>query len=152
MRRIIAIIKANSSMERIGDQAVNIAQSALSLISAKPVKPLIDIPRMAKISSEMVRHSLEAFLQENLELANEVLEQDNLVDKLEEQVARELITYMIEDPRKIESAMKLILISRNLERVADLATNIAEDDIYYITGQDIRHPSDRPVESEDYYE
>jgi len=146
MRKIVAILKTNQCLERMGDQAVNIADFCLYLIPRRQVKPLIDIPRMSDITCSMVRDSFNAFLQEKIELANSVLERDNHVDNLEEQIIRELITYMMSDPSTIERAMRLIFITRNIERIADLATNVAEDVIYYITGRDIRHPGERPEE------
>ena len=141
MRKIIAIIKDNGDLERIGDQAVNICYSALYLIPRIPVKPMIDLTRMAKIVKNMIHLSLESFLSEKLELSNEALQKDSLVDALEEQITRELLTYMLADPSTIERALRLIFITRSLERIGDLATNIAEDVIYYLTGEDIRHPA-----------
>ncbi len=143
MRYMMAIIQANTDLERVGDLAVNIAQCAQYLIPRRPVKPLIDIPRMAHIAADMVRDALKAFLEESLELSNTVLERDNMVDDLEEQVMRELTTYMASDLSTIERAMRLIFIAKNIERIADLATNVAEDTIYYLTGEDIRHPAER---------
>ncbi len=143
MRYMMAIIQANTDLERVGDLAENIAQNAMFLIPRRPVKPLIDIPRMAHIAADMVRDSLRGFLEENLELSKTVLERDNLVDALEEQIFRELTTYMAADLTTIERAMKLIFITKSIERIADSATNIAEDTIYYLTGEDIRHPASR---------
>lgn len=143
MRYMMAIIQANTDLERVGDLAVNIAQCAQYLIPRRSVKPLIDIPRMAHIAADMVRDALKGFLEENLELSNTVLERDNMVDDLEEQVMRELTTYMASDLSTIERAMRLIFIAKNIERIADLATNVAEDTIYYLTGEDIRHPAER---------
>jgi phosphate transport system protein len=143
MRYMMAIIQANTDLERVGDLAENIAQNAMFLIPRRPVKPLIDIPRMAHIAADMVRDSLRGFLEENLELSKTVLERDNLVDALEEQIFRELTTYMAADLTTIERAMKLIFMTKSIERIADSATNIAEDTIYYLTGEDIRHPASR---------
>ncbi|MFP4458037.1 MAG: phosphate signaling complex protein PhoU [Candidatus Zixiibacteriota bacterium] len=140
MRRIIAIIKANGELERIGDQAVNISISALYLIPRVKVKPLIDLPRMAGIVKNMIHCSLEAFLSEKLEPANKALRDDKIVNEMEVQIIRELLTYMMEDPTTIERALKLIFITKNLERIGDLATNVSEDVVYYLTGEDIRHP------------
>ncbi len=148
MRHIMAIFQGNTDLERVGDLAVNIAQNVLFLIPRKPVKPLIDIPRMAHIAADMVRDSLKGFLEEKLDLSNMVLERDNTVDALEEQVYRELTTYMASDLTTIERAMKLIFIAKNIERIADLATNIAEDTIYYLTGEDIRHPAEREEDND----
>ena len=141
MRKIVSIIKANKDLERIGDHAVNIAEHSLYLIPRRPVKPLIDIPRMAKIATSMIKNSLDAFLQERVDLAREVLKSDDLVDNLDVQIMRELITYMASDPTAIERSLRLIFISRNLERIGDLAMNLAEDVVYFITGNDIKHPN-----------
>jgi len=141
MRKIVSIIKANKDLERIGDHAVNIAEHALYLIPRRPVKPLIDIPRMAKIATSMIKNSLDAFLQERVDLAREVLKSDDLVDNLDVQIMRELITYMASDPAAIERSLRLIFISRNLERIGDLAMNLAEDVVYFMTGDDIKHPN-----------
>lgn len=139
LRTIVAVIKINSDLERIGDQAVNIALNAAEYLSEPPIKPLIDIPRMAEISRWMVREALDAFVRVDLKLADEVLKRDDEVDELKNQIFRELLTYMLSDPRRIEQALNLILIARNLERVGDHATNIAEDVIFIGTGKDIRH-------------
>jgi phosphate transport system protein len=143
MRRVIAIIKGNGDLERIGDQATNIAKYALYLIPRPPVKKLIDIPRMAEVAQDMVQTSLDAFLQQRLDLANSVFDRDNIVDGLNEQIIRELITYMASDPSKIERSMRLVFISRALERIGDLAMNLSEEVIYYLTGEDIRHPGNK---------
>lgn len=139
LRFIVAILKINTDLERMGDQAVNIAHNGKRYLEEPPLKPLIDIPRMAKEVQQMVREALDALVNRNLELAKGVLDRDDVVDAFKNQIFRELITYMIGDPRSIERAINLILIARNLERIGDHATNIAEDVIYAITGKDIRH-------------
>jgi phosphate transport system protein len=139
LRTILAVVKINTDLERMGDQAVNIALNAVEYLQAPPIKPLIDIPRMAEISRKMAREALDAFVRTDLALAKKVLESDDEVDNLKNQIFRELITYMISDPKKIEQALSLILVARNLERVGDHATNIAEDVIFIGTGKDIRH-------------
>ncbi|MBS1962526.1 MAG: phosphate signaling complex protein PhoU [Bdellovibrionales bacterium] len=139
LRTILAVVKINTDLERMGDQAVNIALNAVEYLRAPPIKPLIDIPRMADISRVMAREALDAFVRTDLPLAEKVLERDDEVDNLKNQIFRELITYMISDPKKIEQAISLILIARNLERVGDHATNIAEDVIFIGTGKDVRH-------------
>ncbi|MCK5832238.1 phosphate signaling complex protein PhoU [bacterium] len=139
MRRVISLIKANKDLERIGDQAVNITQNALYLISRPPVKPLIDIPRMANIVCSMIANSLNAFTENNPDLAHKVLLQDDLVDDLNDQITRELLTYMASDTSTIERSMRLIYVSKNLERIGDEATNLAEEFIYCMTGDDVRH-------------
>ncbi len=139
MRKLVSIMKANRDLERMGDQAENIAHSALYLIPRIQVKPLIDIPRMAEIVRQMISLCLDAFLQENIKKAERALEIEESVDQFNLQIIRELITYMAGDPKTIERAMKLIFITRNLERIGDLSTNLAEEVVYYITGSDIRH-------------
>lgn len=139
LRTVTMIMKINNDLERIGDHAVNIAERAIYLSDKPPVKPLIDIPRMVEKATEMLRESLEAFVNKNAELAVEVCKKDDEVDYLENQIMRELITYMMEDPSTIDRSLRLILIARDLERVADLATNIAEDAFYIASGQILKH-------------
>jgi len=145
LRFLVAGIKINGDLERIGDQAVSIALRARSLITEPPVKPLIDIPRMAALSQEMVRKSLDAFVRRDPDLARTVVEADDEVDNLRDQVFRELLTYMMSDPATIPRALNLILVSRHLERIADHATNIAEDVIYIVRGEDIRERGDKEL-------
>ena len=139
LRLITSAMKINADLERIGDQAVNIAENVLKLLPHPPLKPLIDIPRMAEIAQRMTRAALDAFVRRDAELAREVLRQDDEVDELKDQVFRELLTYMMADPGTIQRALALILISRNLERIADHATNIAEDVIFMVEAKDVRH-------------
>ena len=139
LRLITSAMKINADLERIGDQAVNIAESVLVLIPQPPLKPLIDIPRMAGIAEKMIRDALDAFVKSDAELARDVLRRDDEVDELKDQVFRELLTYMMADPGTIQRALSLILISRNLERIADHATNIAEDVIFIAEAKDVRH-------------
>ena len=139
LRMLTAILKINNDLERIADHAVNIAQSVEKIADKPPVKPLISIPRMTEIVQEMLRSSLDALVQEKLELARQVCQQDDEVDNLNDEVVRELITYMMEDPRTISRALELINISKNLERVADLATNIAEDVVFIFQAKIIKH-------------
>ncbi|HEV8663840.1 MAG TPA: phosphate signaling complex protein PhoU [Candidatus Methylomirabilis sp.] len=145
LRFIAAAIKINSDLERIGDQAVSIVLRARSLITQPQVKPLIDIPRMAGLAQEMVRKSLDAFVRRDPDLARSVIEADDEVDSLRDQVFRELLTYMISDPATIPRAIDLILVSRRLERIADHATNIAEDVIYIVRGEDVRERGDKEL-------
>lgn len=145
LRFVVAILKINTDLERMGDQAVNIAYNGQFYIKEAPLKPLIDIPRMAKEVQFMVKEALDALVSRNLEAARDVLNRDDSVDALKNQIFRELITYMISDPKTIERAINLILIARNLERIGDHATNIAEDVIFAITGQDVRHGAHRVV-------
>jgi len=139
LRLITAAMKINSDLERIGDQAVNIAENVIKLLPQPPLKPLIDIPRMAEIAQQMTRDALDSFVKRDVALAREVLKRDDEVDSLKDQVFRELLTYMMADPGTIQRALALILISRNLERVADHATNIAEDVIFLVEAKDVRH-------------
>jgi phosphate transport system protein len=139
LRFIAAAMKINSDLERMGDQAVNIAENTLKCLDKPPLKPFIDLPRMAALAQEMTRDALDAFVRRDAELARDVLRRDDEVDDLKDQVFRELLTYMMADPGTIERALSLILISRNLERVADHATNIAEDVIFLVEAKDVRH-------------
>jgi len=139
LRFLITAIKINSELERMGDQAINICQSTSELLKQPQLKPLIDIPRMEEISTGMVKDSLNAFVQQDSKLAKSVCERDDQVDDLKDQIFRELLTYMTSDANTIPRAMELILVSRNLERIADLATNISEEVIFMVEGRDIRH-------------
>ncbi|HSK76223.1 MAG TPA: phosphate signaling complex protein PhoU [Thermoanaerobaculia bacterium] len=139
LRFLVAVMKINSDLERIGDSAVNIAQSVEHLNDQPPLKPYIDLPHLSQLVQTMVRQSLDAFVNRDVELATEVCKSDDGVDGLYKQIFRELLTYMIEDPKTVSRALHLLLISRNLERIADHATNIAEDVVYYVEGRDIRH-------------
>lgn len=139
LRKVTMIMKINNDLERIGDHSVNIAEKAITLADKPQVKPLIDIPRMAEKAIEMLRESLEAFVNANPELALEVCKKDDEVDSLEPQIMRELVTYMISDPKTIDQSILLILIARDIERVADLATNIAEDTYYITSGKILKH-------------
>lgn len=139
LRFILAVIKINTDLERMGDQAVNISYNGEEYLNKPSLKPLIDIPRMAEEARFMVRESLESFVKRDLELARDVLKRDDSVDAMKDQIFRELLTYMMADPKNIEQALCLILIARNLERIGDHATNIAEDVIFVVSGKDIRH-------------
>jgi phosphate transport system protein len=139
LRFITTAMKIVTDLERIGDQAVNIAQRAIELGREPQLKPYIDLPRMAEKAEQMVKESLDAFVNRDTELARRVCAEDEAVDALREQVFRELLTFMMEDPRTIPRAIRLILISRFLERVADHATNIAEMVVYMVEGKMVRH-------------
>jgi len=139
LRTIMMISKMNNDLERMGDLAVNIAESALFLIEKPLVKPLIDIPRMAEESVKMLKDAISSFIDENPRLAKTVCERDYIVDGLRDQVLRELVTYMTSDPHTIERSLHLLRISRCLERVADLSTNICEDVIFMVEGRIIKH-------------
>ena len=140
LRFILAATRINGELERIGDLVINITENVHTLAQDAPLKPLIDIPRMAELARKMVRESLDAFVRSDAALAQAVIMTDDQVDALKDQVLRELLTYMMSEPRTIERALALILIARHLERIADHATNIAQDVIYLIRGLDVRHP------------
>ncbi len=139
LRFITSAMKISSDLERIGDLAVNIAERTLDLLKAPELKPLIDIPRMAEMAQDMVRDALNAFIQGDDGLARDVCLRDDKVDQLNDQVFRELLTYMMQDPGTISRAVDLILVGRHLERIADHATNIGEDVIYMVRGKTIKH-------------
>jgi len=139
LRFITTAMKIVTDLERIGEQAVNIAQRAIELNREPQLKPYIDLPRMTEKAGQMVKESLDAFVNRDTELARRVCAEDDQVDALKEQVFRELLTFMMEDARAIPRAIRLILISRFLERVADHATNIAEMVIYLVEGKMVRH-------------
>ena len=139
LRFLAMALKINNDLERMGDQAVNIAERTLDLLTEPLLKPLIDIPRMADLAQRMVKDSLDAFVQQDVARAKAVCERDDEVDQLDDQIFRELLTYMMEDPKAITRSVNLILVSRHLERIADHATNIAEDVIYLVEGKTIKH-------------
>jgi phosphate transport system protein len=139
LRFITTAMKIVTDLERIGDQAVNIGQRVLELNREPQLKPYIDLPRMAERAQRMVKESMDAFVARDTELARQVCGEDDAVDALKEQVFRELLTFMMEDPKTIPRAIRLILISRFLERVADHATNIAEMVIYMVESKMVRH-------------
>ena len=139
LRFITSAMKISGDLERIGDQAVNIIERTIELLRHPQLKPLIDIPRMADLAQNMVRDSISAFINRDDRLALEVCERDDQVDQLNEQVFRELLTYMMQDAATITRAVDLILVGRHLERIADHATNIGEDVIYMVKGKTIKH-------------
>jgi phosphate transport system protein len=139
LRTIVAAVKINSDLERVGDLAVNIAEASQRYITHPPVKPLVDIPRMADLAQSMLRDALDAFVAHDVVAAQSVLDRDDTLDELKNQVFRELLTYMLGDPRTVEPGIDLILMSRHLERVGDHATNIAEDVIFIVAARDVRH-------------
>lgn len=145
LRFLLAATRINSDLERIGDLVINITENVQTLLKEPPLKPLVDIPRMAELARKMVRESLDAFVARDPARAQAVIMQDDEVDALKEQVVRELLTYMISDPSSIERALALILVARHLERIADHATNIAQDVIYMIQGRDVRHPREHDL-------
>jgi phosphate transport system protein len=142
VRFLFMVSRIATELERIGDQAVNIIQNVHHVIKASVLKPLIDLPMMGEIAEKMVREALRALVERDCALANQVLEEEKKVDAFNNQIFRELLTYMMADPGTIERALALILISRNLERVGDHATNIAEEVIYLVEGREVRHSHD----------
>jgi phosphate transport system protein len=139
LRVIVAAVKINTDLERVGDLAVNIAEAGKRYLQHPPVKPLIDIPRMGDLAQKMLRDALDAFVRRDMALAEAVLAADDTLDALKTQIFRELLTYMLQDPETIEPALDLILISRHLERIGDHATNVAEDVIFILSAKDVRH-------------
>jgi phosphate transport system protein len=139
LRFITAGMRIGTELERIGDLAVNIAEVTVDLLKVPPLKPLIDIPRMASLALGMVKDALNAFVNRDEKLARGVCLRDDEVDSLNDQVFRELLTYMMNDPSTINRAVGLILVGRHLERIADHATNIGEDVIYMVAGKTIKH-------------
>jgi phosphate transport system protein len=140
LRFIATALKMVTDLERIGDLAVNIAERALELNQEPPLKPYIDIPRMSTAVSGMLHLALDAFVNRNAELARAVLAADDEVDKLNVQIFRELLTYMIEEPKNVSRAMRITFIAKYLERIGDHATNIAQMVIFMSEGRDVRHP------------
>lgn len=142
LRFITSAMKIVTDLERMGDQAVNICERAVSLNEEPQLKPYIDIPRMAEIVQSMVKDVLDAFVNRNSSLARSVCERDDMVDGLNSQVHRELLTYMMSDPKTVNRAIHLMIVSRCLERIADHATNIAEDVIFMVDALVIKHHAD----------
>lgn len=148
MRTIITAIHIVVELERIADHAAGLAKIALELAKEPPLKPLIDLPRMAKISREMLRDTVEAYLTWDAAKAQEITKRDDEVDMLDSQVYRELISYMIQDPRNISRATYLLWASHNLERIADRITNICERIVFMVTGN-IKKKKNKPIDEED---
>ena len=141
LRFVLAVSRINVDLERIGDQAVNIAECAHRVMQHPRVKPYIDLPQLGELAEVMVRDSLNAVVRSDVELARTVLNRDDKVDHLRDQIFRALLTYMMESSSVVFPAFELILVAKNLERVGDHATNIAEDVIYMAVGRDVRHPA-----------
>ncbi len=141
LRSIVAALKINTDLERVGDLAVNVAEAAQRYVSHPPVKRLIDIPRMGDLAQSMLRDALDAYVRRDTTLARSVLDRDDELDSLKTQVFRELLTYMLQNPATIEPSLDLVLVSRHLERIGDHATNVAEDVIFMVSAKDVRHAS-----------
>ncbi len=139
LRFITTAIKINGHLERIGDMAANIAEKVLILNQEPQLKPYIDIPRMAEVTQQMIRGSLNALINEDITLANKVRSDDEIVDNLNEQIFRELLTFMMENPHTIHRATTIMQISKNLERISDHAKGIADMVVYLVTGKSVRH-------------
>jgi len=139
LRFIATAMKIVKDIERIGDIAVNIGERAMELIQEPELKRLVDLPIMAEAAQKILKEGLDAFVNSDADLAEKVILNDNVVDDLYEQIFRELLTYMLEDPRSISRAIKLIFIAKALERVGDHSANIAEMVVFLVKGQDIRH-------------
>ena len=145
LRFITAALKISNDLERVGDHAVNIAGNAKRLCAEPQLKPLVDIPRLADLASGMLRDALDAFVRRDAATARNLVRRDDAVDDLNRQVFRELLTFMIEDPTTITRAMELILVARNLERVADLATNVAEEVVFVAEARIIKHHAEESI-------
>jgi phosphate transport system protein len=139
LRSLVAAVKINSDLERVGDLAVNIAEATARYLSHPPVKMLADIPRMATLAQGMLHDALESFISRDVSAAQRVLECDDTLDELKMEAFRELLACMLHDSRTIEATLNLVLVSRHLERIGDHATNIAEDVIFIVAAKDVRH-------------
>ena len=139
LRALMAAVKINTDLERVGDLAVNIAEAAKRYATHPPVKKLIDIPRMGDIAQAMLRDALDSYVKGDVALAQQVLNEDDQLDALKTQIFRELLTFMLSDPTTIEPSLDLLLVSRHLERIGDHATNVAEDVIFMVSARDVRH-------------
>jgi phosphate transport system protein len=143
LRHVRSAIKVNTDLERIGDQAVNIAEATLRLITLPPLRPTIDLARLSEISEGMVHDAMRAFLEQDVALARSVLLRDDDADASRDSIFRVLLTHMMADPGTVERALGLIFVARSLERIADHATNIAEDLIFLVEGRVVRHHADQ---------
>jgi phosphate transport system protein len=139
LRAIVAAVKINTDLERVGDLAINIAEAASRYLEHPPVKELVTIPQMAEIAQAMLRDALDAFVRRDTRLAQMVLDRDDELDALKTQVFRDLLELMLKDHDTVEPGLDLILVSRHLERIGDHATNIAEDVIFMVSARDVRH-------------
>jgi len=150
LRFILAALKISNDLERVGDHAVNIAEGAERLADQPLLKPLVDIPRMAQLAAGMLKDALNAFVRGDAETARRLVRRDDEVDQLNHQVFRELLTFMIEDPHTISRAMELILVSRNLERVGDMATNVAEEVVFMTEARIIKHHAEEQADDDEF--
>ena len=139
LRFIVAVIKINADLERVGDQAVNIAQRVAEVLDLPPAELPADVPLMSSIASRMIRQSLDAFVRGDADLAQNVLVMDNEVDRMKREIEQSMLSKMHDSPQFTRQALDVLLIARNLERIGDHATNIAEDVIFWVRGADVRH-------------
>jgi phosphate transport system protein len=139
LRFVTMSMKINNNLERMGDIAVNIAERAISLLNPQPVMPQIDIPHMSRLAEDMIRNSIDAFIRRDPDLANKVLDSDDAVDHLRDEMYGEIVKYMGEDVHRIHPGIDYMFVARGLERLADHATNIAEDVLFFVQGVDVRH-------------
>ena len=139
LRFVTMSMKINKNLERMGDIAMSIAECAVSLISMPSAKPNIDVPYMAKLAQDMIRNSIDAFVRKDADLAITVLKSDDAVDALRDTMYEEIVRFMEADPRRVHPGLEYIFIARGLERLADHATNIAEDVLFFVQGIDVRH-------------
>jgi phosphate transport system protein len=146
LRFVTMAIKINNNLERMGDIAVNIAENALSVLSMPPLMPKIDILHMARLAQDMIRNSISAFVNKDTDLARNVLKSDDAVDILRDEMYTEIVAFMEKDPNIIHPGIDHIFIARGLERLADHATNIAEDVLFYVQGVDVRHNAEHLVD------
>ncbi len=144
LRLITTALKITTDLERIGDMAVNLCERALELNQESQLKPFIDIPRMAEVAQQMLRQSLDSFVRGDVDLALKVCREDDVIDDLNGQLFRELLSYMVEEPRTVSRAIRLLFIAKYVERIADHATNIAEMVVFMVKGRSIRHMNQVP--------
>lgn len=147
VRFLFMASRISTELERIADQAINIVQNAEHVLEHPPLKPMVDIPIMADVAQKMVRDALTGLIDRNVSIAEGVLVEEKKVDAFRDQIFRILLTYMMADPGTIQRALSLLLISRNIERIGDHATNIAEEVIYLVQGKDVRHSLDKTSRS-----
>ncbi len=145
LRLIMTSLKITTDLERIGDIAQNICERALELNQEPPLKPYVDLPRMADWARSMLRDSLDAFVREETDLALQVCQRDDFIDNLTSQLFREMLSFMAQDPQSVGRAIRILFLAKYLERIADHATNIAEMVIYMVKGKSIRHMSPPPA-------
>ena len=145
LRLIIMALRISSELERVGDHAVNIANTVKFLLESPASRTMLETEEMMRHATEMLNDAMDAFVRRDTKLARDIIARDERVDQLHENVFRILLTHMMEDPRRISVGMDMLLVSRNLERIADLATNIAEDEVFLVEGRQIKHERSAPA-------